>query len=216
MNEPRRNPPVGSVADEAANLLEALLARVPHGREATADAAAPGAWDEASAAPPPPAAGSSRNGDEAAPRSANGAHPTDPAENGTPSNESGTAGSAPSGSAPNGSASNGARPGAWAPEGGPPGAHRHGPAPGGSGAGPATSAGQCPTCGGRTQPAARSSCSVCPVCQVIDLVRAVSPQALDRLADFSALVSDGLRSLADSARRGDLLDFDPDGYGRDR
>lgn len=69
--------------------------------------------------------------------------------------------------------------------------------PGDTGASP----GGCPTCGHQGGPApVESTCKACPVCRVLALVRAVSPDALERAAEVVDLLSDGLRSYAGHRR----------------
>jgi hypothetical protein len=59
----------------------------------------------------------------------------------------------------------------------------------------------CPTCGHDGSAAAADSvCGACPVCQLIGFVKAVSPDAIERLADVVDLVGDGLRAFAASRR----------------
>ncbi|RKT77804.1 hypothetical protein DFJ68_1232 [Terracoccus luteus] len=52
------------------------------------------------------------------------------------------------------------------------------------------------TCGGR----APAACAVCPVCQVLAVVQRVSPETIDRLADFAAFAADALRDVAERRR----------------
>ena len=52
------------------------------------------------------------------------------------------------------------------------------------------------TCGGQ-QPA---SCRVCPVCQLIAFVQQVSPDTIDRVADFVGFAATALRDLATAQR----------------
>ncbi len=47
-----------------------------------------------------------------------------------------------------------------------------------------------------------SVCRVCPVCQLIAFVKAVSPDAIERLADVVDMLGDGLRVFAQSRRGG--------------
>lgn len=68
-------------------------------------------------------------------------------------------------------------------------------------AGPARAATACPTCGHEADVAQPDSvCRSCPVCRVLSVVRAISPDALDRVADVVDLLSDGLRAYAGSRR----------------
>jgi hypothetical protein len=55
--------------------------------------------------------------------------------------------------------------------------------------------GQC-TCGGATP----SACRVCPVCQVIALVQQVSPDTIEKVADFVGFAATALRDLATAQR----------------
>lgn len=67
----------------------------------------------------------------------------------------------------------------------------------------------CPTCGhapgeatsvdGATR--AADVCHLCPVCHVLRVVRSVSPETLDRLADLAAAVTESLRDAAASRWR---------------
>lgn len=95
-----------------------------------------------------------------------------------------------------------ARPtGADAPSGGATGAATDGgTGPGasarGAEAGPEqTQSGTC-TCGGTTPPA----CRLCPVCQLIAFVSAVSPETIERAADIVDLAATALRDLAATQR----------------
>ncbi len=59
----------------------------------------------------------------------------------------------------------------------------------------------CQSCGhdpGASQTSA--VCRACPVCRVLAVVRAISPEAMDRVADVVDLLSDGLRAYAISRR----------------
>lgn len=67
--------------------------------------------------------------------------------------------------------------------------------------------GACETCGHdphaeTAAPRDVSVCRVCPVCQLIAFVKAVSPEAIERLADVADMVGDGLRVFAQSRREG--------------
>ena len=53
------------------------------------------------------------------------------------------------------------------------------------------------TCGGTTPQA----CRLCPVCQVISFVSAISPETIDRAADLVGFAATALRDLA-TAQRG--------------
>lgn len=51
------------------------------------------------------------------------------------------------------------------------------------------------TCGGRMP-----ACRICPVCQVISLVSQISPETIDRVADFIDIAATALRDLATAQR----------------
>jgi hypothetical protein len=80
-------------------------------------------------------------------------------------------------------------------------AYRSDPSP----AEPVASTEPCPTCG--HVPAAHAGagdgevCHLCPVCQLLRVVRTVQPETLDRLADLAAAVTDTLRDVAASRWR---------------
>jgi hypothetical protein len=63
--------------------------------------------------------------------------------------------------------------------------------PGASRSGPHTC-----TCGGTTPQA----CRLCPVCQVISFVSAISPETIDRAADLVGFAATALRDLATAQR----------------
>lgn len=52
------------------------------------------------------------------------------------------------------------------------------------------------TCGGQTPQA----CRVCPVCQLISFVQKVSPETIERVADFALFAATALRDLAVAQR----------------
>ncbi len=63
----------------------------------------------------------------------------------------------------------------------------------------------CATCGQSTGAHATASfgapadvCHLCPICQLLRVVRSVRPETVDRLADLAAAVTDTLRDLAAS------------------
>jgi hypothetical protein len=70
----------------------------------------------------------------------------------------------------------------------------------------AGSAEPCPTCGhvpGAAHATAGDGevCHLCPVCQLLRVVRTVRPETLDRLGDLAAAVTDTLRDAAESRWR---------------
>lgn len=74
---------------------------------------------------------------------------------------------------------------------------------------------RCPTCGGpatSSTPSRDSStpitCAVCPVCQGLALLRTLSPETMDRLADLAAVAVETLRDLATTTRRAARQDDD--------
>lgn len=63
------------------------------------------------------------------------------------------------------------------------------------GAGPRTDEGSCRHQATASQPIA---CALCPVCQLIALLRTVRPETVDRLADLAAAATTALRDIASS------------------
>jgi hypothetical protein len=62
-------------------------------------------------------------------------------------------------------------------------------------------AGHCEKCGAADGAGQAVVCRLCPVCQAIDLLRAVRPETVDRLADLAGVVATTLRGLADQRRQ---------------
>lgn len=58
----------------------------------------------------------------------------------------------------------------------------------------------CPECGHDPHARTDSVCRVCPVCRVLTVVKAISPETLDKIADIVDLASDALRGLATRQR----------------
>ncbi len=61
----------------------------------------------------------------------------------------------------------------------------------------------CPECGHDPHAAAATNdsvCRICPICRVLTVVKSISPETLDKIADVVDLLSDGLRGFAASRR----------------
>lgn len=51
-------------------------------------------------------------------------------------------------------------------------------------------------------PAPGSTCTWCPLCRTVDMVRSLSPETLERLADLATVAATAVAELAVQARRG--------------
>ena len=57
----------------------------------------------------------------------------------------------------------------------------------------------CSVCGGAND-GTPVACRLCPLCQVISLMRSVRPETVDRLADFASAMAASLRDMATQSR----------------
>ncbi len=64
--------------------------------------------------------------------------------------------------------------------------------------GAASETGPCPECGHQVGGTLPVTCQLCPLCQVINVMRSVNPETVDRLADLAAAVAETLRDVAAS------------------
>jgi len=59
---------------------------------------------------------------------------------------------------------------------------------------------RCQTCGAQDGAGRAASCSLCPVCQGIGLLRSVRPETVDRLAELVGALAGTLRDVASTLR----------------